>query len=112
VARAMQEGPLRRARRPREGAPVSRRRGSWYHPRGGGLLDPRTRLGCVVSFVACAQVLPPEWETVADLRVFQATAEDWERLLGWRADNVEPDTHRQFQSVTFRVRQRGAAAER
>jgi len=29
---------------------------------------------------------PPQWETVADLRVFRTTAEEWQKLLGWRAD--------------------------
>jgi len=29
---------------------------------------------------------PPQWEQVADLRVFRTSAEEWERLLGWRAD--------------------------
>ena len=29
---------------------------------------------------------PPHWETVADLRVFRATAEEWEKLIGWRTD--------------------------
>jgi hypothetical protein len=29
---------------------------------------------------------PPQWETVADLRVFRTTSEEWEKLIGWRAD--------------------------
>lgn len=29
---------------------------------------------------------PLQWETVADLRVFRTTSEEWEKLLGWRAD--------------------------
>lgn len=29
---------------------------------------------------------PPQWESVADLRVFRTTAEAWEKLIGWRAD--------------------------
>lgn len=29
---------------------------------------------------------PPQWETVADLRVFRTTNEEWEKLLGWRSD--------------------------
>jgi hypothetical protein len=29
---------------------------------------------------------PPHWETVADLRVFRTTAQQWEKLIGWRAD--------------------------
>jgi hypothetical protein len=29
---------------------------------------------------------PPHWENVADLRVFRATAGEWEKLIGWRTD--------------------------
>jgi hypothetical protein len=29
---------------------------------------------------------PPQWEDVAELRVFRTTAEDWEKLIAWRAD--------------------------
>jgi hypothetical protein len=29
---------------------------------------------------------PPHWENVADLRVFRTTAEEWEKLIGWRTD--------------------------
>ncbi len=29
---------------------------------------------------------PPQWETVADLRVFRTTTQEWEKLIGWRAD--------------------------
>ena len=29
---------------------------------------------------------PQHWETVADLRVFRTTNEEWEKLIGWRAD--------------------------
>jgi hypothetical protein len=29
---------------------------------------------------------PPQWESVADLRVFRATTEEWPKLIGWRAD--------------------------
>ena len=29
---------------------------------------------------------PAHWEQVADLRVFRTTAEEWEKLIGWRAD--------------------------
>jgi len=29
---------------------------------------------------------PPHWESVADLRVFRTTAEEWEKLIGWRTD--------------------------
>lgn len=29
---------------------------------------------------------PAQWEQVADLRVFRTTAEEWEKLIGWRAD--------------------------
>jgi hypothetical protein len=29
---------------------------------------------------------PAQWEQVADLRVFRATVEEWEKLIGWRAD--------------------------
>ena len=30
--------------------------------------------------------LPPHWEQVADLRIFRTTAEQWEKLIAWRAD--------------------------
>jgi hypothetical protein len=29
---------------------------------------------------------PQQWEEVAALRVFRTTAEEWEKLLGWRTD--------------------------
>jgi hypothetical protein len=29
---------------------------------------------------------PAHWENVADLRVFRTTAQEWEKLIGWRAD--------------------------
>ena len=29
---------------------------------------------------------PPHWENVADLRVFRTTAQEWEKLIGWRTD--------------------------
>ena len=29
---------------------------------------------------------PAHWESVADLRVFRTTTEEWEKLLGWRQD--------------------------
>ena len=29
---------------------------------------------------------PAQWENVADLRVFRTTAEEWEKLIGWRTD--------------------------
>ena len=29
---------------------------------------------------------PPHWANVADLRVFRTTAEEWEKLIGWRTD--------------------------
>jgi len=29
---------------------------------------------------------PLQWEAVADLRVFRTTSEEWEKLIGWRAD--------------------------
>jgi len=29
---------------------------------------------------------PPDWEEVAELRVFRTTAERWQRLIAWRAE--------------------------
>jgi hypothetical protein len=29
---------------------------------------------------------PPQWENVADLRVFRTTPEEWEKLITWRTD--------------------------
>jgi hypothetical protein len=29
---------------------------------------------------------PQHWESVADLRVFRTTNEEWEKLISWRAD--------------------------
>jgi len=29
---------------------------------------------------------PAQWESVADLRVFRTTNEEWQKLIGWRAD--------------------------
>lgn len=33
-----------------------------------------------------SQPYPPEWEEVADLRVFRTTTQEWEKLIAWRAD--------------------------
>ncbi|PYO90528.1 MAG: hypothetical protein DMD66_02260 [Gemmatimonadetes bacterium] len=32
---------------------------------------------------------PPHWEHVADLRVFRTTAQEWEKLIGWRTDMLK-----------------------
>ena len=32
---------------------------------------------------------PRHWENVADLRVFRATAEEWEKLIVWRTDMLK-----------------------
>jgi hypothetical protein len=32
---------------------------------------------------------PPHWENVADLRVFRTTAQEWEKLIGWRTDMLK-----------------------
>jgi hypothetical protein len=29
---------------------------------------------------------PPQWEAVADLRVFRTTTQQWDKLITWRAD--------------------------
>lgn len=29
---------------------------------------------------------PAQWEQVADLRVFRTSTQEWEKLIGWRAD--------------------------
>jgi hypothetical protein len=29
---------------------------------------------------------PADWESVADLRVFRTSAEDWQRLVSWRQE--------------------------
>jgi len=29
---------------------------------------------------------PPQWERVADLRVFRTSPEAWEKLIAWRTD--------------------------
>lgn len=29
---------------------------------------------------------PQQWESVAELRVFRTTSEEWEKLIGWRSD--------------------------
>jgi hypothetical protein len=29
---------------------------------------------------------PAQWEQVADLRVFRTTAQEWQKLIGWRTD--------------------------
>jgi hypothetical protein len=29
---------------------------------------------------------PPDWARVADLRVFRASYEEWQKLIGWRSD--------------------------
>lgn len=32
------------------------------------------------------QPYPPDWEEVAELRVFRTTSARWQRLIGWRAE--------------------------
>jgi len=32
---------------------------------------------------------PPHWESVADLRVFRTTAQEWEKLITWRNDMLK-----------------------
>ena len=29
---------------------------------------------------------PPDWDKVADLRVFRTTPHEWQKLIGWRSD--------------------------
>ena len=29
---------------------------------------------------------PPDWELVAELRVFRTKTKEWERLIGWRSE--------------------------
>lgn len=29
---------------------------------------------------------PPDWDRVADLRVFRTSPEEWEKLIGWRSE--------------------------
>ena len=36
--------------------------------------------------VGPAKPYPPHWEQVADLRVLRTTAQEWEKLIEWRAD--------------------------
>ncbi|MDJ0766949.1 MAG: hypothetical protein QNJ97_28500 [Myxococcota bacterium] len=33
-----------------------------------------------------AQPYPPDWELVAELRVFRTQTKEWERLIGWRSE--------------------------
>jgi hypothetical protein len=35
---------------------------------------------------AKASPYPPDWERVAELRVFHSTPEEWEKLISWRSD--------------------------
>jgi hypothetical protein len=32
---------------------------------------------------------PRHWENVADLRVFRTTAQEWQKLIGWRTDMLK-----------------------
>ena len=32
---------------------------------------------------------PAHWESVADLRVFRTTTQEWEKLISWRSDMRE-----------------------
>ncbi|MGH7531451.1 MAG: hypothetical protein ACREMN_13800 [Gemmatimonadales bacterium] len=38
------------------------------------------------SASGAARPYPAHWENVADLRVFRATAEEWDKLIAWRTD--------------------------
>jgi len=38
------------------------------------------------SSVGHPKPYPDEWESVAELRVFRATAGEWDKLITWRAD--------------------------
>ena len=39
-----------------------------------------------LSMTSSSKPYPPQWEQVADLRVFRTTAQEWEKLIEWRAD--------------------------
>src|SRR5881296_154219 len=39
-----------------------------------------------LSMTLPSKPYPPQWEQVADLRVFRTTSHEWEKLIGWRAD--------------------------
>jgi len=39
-----------------------------------------------LSMNSSSKPYPPQWEQVADLRVFRTTTQQWEKLIGWRAD--------------------------
>jgi len=38
------------------------------------------------SMTSPSKPYPAQWEQVADLRVFRTTSQEWEKLIGWRAD--------------------------
>jgi hypothetical protein len=40
----------------------------------------------LLSMSPSSKPYPAQWEQVADLRVFRTTSEEWEKLIGWRAD--------------------------
>ncbi len=39
-----------------------------------------------LSMSSSSKPYPAQWEQVADLRVFRTTSQEWEKLIGWRAD--------------------------
>src|SRR5437588_10949274 len=40
----------------------------------------------LLPMTSLSKPYPAQWEQVADLRVFRTTAEEWESLIGWRAN--------------------------
>jgi len=40
-----------------------------------------------------ANPYPPDWERVADLRVFRTTPEEWQKLIRWRTDMKNKGWH-------------------
>ena len=47
---------------------------------------PTTLLPSLRSRRMTSKPYPAQWESVADLRVFRTTAEEWDKLLSWRTD--------------------------
>ena len=45
--------------------------------------------GPTVLLPMTSKPYPAHWESVADLRVFRTTTQEWAKLIGWRADMKE-----------------------
>src|SRR5205085_11012782 len=76
----------RAAGRPREVAGDSHPREMTICPATAGKQNSAYGPTALLPMSSPSKPYPAQWEEVADLRVFRTTSEEWEKLIGRRAD--------------------------